>query len=304
MSGLDLAGIKQSGPTLVQIAGAAVKLKRVGKEWLGCCPFHADRSPSFTIFSGGARFKCFGCSVQGDVLDFLQLQAGVGLRDAAAMLSGGNLPVTTYQPAIADTEPKEDRGDEARDIWRNASPISGTPAETYLRRRGLWLNLPDSLRFARLRYGKRGPMHPCLIALVASVDNKAIGIQRTYLTDGGGKAAVPKPKLSLGSVRGGAIRLAPGAVKLMVCEGLEDGLTLQQELGCAVWVAAGASMLPSMRIPEGVASVVIGADGDEPGERSAQDAARAFARPGRQVRIIRPLDGHKDFNDELRGVAR
>jgi DNA primase len=50
-----------------------------------------------------------------------------------------------------------------------------------------------------------------------------------------------------------------------------------------------------------VRSVVIGADNDPAGDRAAQDAARAFVLRGLTVRIIRPLDGHKDFNDELKG---
>ena len=92
------------------------------------------------------------------------------------------------------------------------------------------------------------------------------GIQRTFLNEAGtGKAAVPKPKLSLGRVRGGAIQLAPAAAELIVCEGLEDGLTLQQECSRAVWVAAGASMLPGMELPPVVRQVTIGADGDEAG---------------------------------------
>jgi DNA primase len=113
-----------------------------------------------------------------------------------------------------------------------------------------------------------------------------------------GKAAVPKAKLSLGRVSGGAIRLAPCAASLVVCEGLEDGLTLQQELGRAVWVAAGASMLPSMAFPPNVRSVAIGGDNDEAGRMSARKAADSFARRGIESRVFFPVDA-KDFNQEL-----
>jgi DNA primase len=181
--------------------------------------------------------------------------------------------------------------------------VSGTAAETYLRGRGIDSAIPESIRFASLRYGKTGREHPCLIALAASVDNKAVGLHRIYLKpDGSGKADVPKSKLSLGQIAGAAIRLAPCAASMVVCEGIEDGLTLQQELGQAVWAAAGASMLPSMQLPAGVMSVTVAADNDAAGQRSAKAAAGAFSLDGRNVRIIRPLPGHKDFNDELRGV--
>jgi DNA primase len=294
---LDLKAIRLSNP-LPAVVGASVKLIRAGNEYKGCCPFHEDRSPSFTIFADGTRFYCFGCGATGDVLDFVQRAHGVGLLKAADMLGAGNLPSVHVRPVPCDHD--RDRIEEARAIWREAQPATGTPAEGYLRSRSLHLPIPDSIRFSHLPYGNRGPSHPCLIAAFASADHKLTGIQRTYLNAAGtGKAAVPKPKLSLGRVSGGAIRLAPCAASLVVCEGLEDGLTLQQEMGRAVWVAAGASMLPNMQFPQGVRSVVIGADGDEAGEAAAQRAAAAFAGRGLKVRIIRPLDGFKDFNDEL-----
>lgn len=293
---LDLDAIRQAHP-LPAVAGAVVKLRRAGAEWKACCPFHADRSPSFTIFDGGRRFQCFGCGASGDVLDFVQQLHGCGLRDAAEMLGGGDLPSIEIAPLPANDQ--GDRLDEARSIWRNAEPAPGTLADTYLRSRGLTLPIPESIRFARLRYGTKGREYPCLVAAVAGADNKLSGIQRTYLAeDGRGKADVPKAKLSLGRVSGGAIRLAPASAKLIVTEGLEDGLTLQQELGLAVWVAAGASMLPSMRFPEPVREVAIGGDADEAGRASAMKAAETFAARGLTSRVFFPVDA-KDFNQEL-----
>lgn len=284
------------------VLGPTLKLQRRGHELQACCPFHADRTPSFYVFANDRRFICFGCGAQGDVLDVVQRVHHVGLREAVSLLGGGTLPMVAPAPATSVEKPR--RRDEALSIWREAAPAPGTPVETYLRARGITSAIPRSLRFARLRYGRKGPLHPVMVALVASADNQAIGIQRTYLNEAGtGKAAVSKAKLSLGSVKGGAIRLAPCAARLVVCEGIEDGFTLQQQMGLAVWVAAGAGMLPAMRFPPGVTSVVIGADADAAGEAAARKAAHALALGGRQVRIIRPMEGFKDFNDELRGVA-
>lgn len=293
----DLNAIRSDNP-LPKIVGASVKLTQRGGEYIGCCPLHQDRSPSFTIFAGGDRFHCFGCGASGDVLDFVQLKHNVGLRDAAELLGSRSLPVVAIEPL---PEPEDrDTVAEAIAIWRAAVPVSGTLAERYLNARGIKMKIPESIRFAALRYGRHGPEHPCLVALIASVDNRAVGIQRTYLNAAGtGKAAVPKAKLSLGNVKGGAIRLAPAAAELVVAEGLEDALTLQQELGKAAWCAAGAGMLPAMRFPAGVNSVVIGADADEAGEAAAQKAAAAYTERGMTARIIRPLDGFKDFNAEL-----
>ncbi|WP_293943220.1 CHC2 zinc finger domain-containing protein [Sphingomonas sp.] len=293
----DLAAIR-SRHSLPAIVGASTKLIRAGREWKASCPLHPDRSPSFTIYEDGERYHCFGCGAGGDVLDYLQRAHDVGLREAVAMLEGGNLPVVV-QPALPP-EPERDTTAEAITIWRAAGPIGGTPAEAYLRGRGLDLRLPESLRFARLRYGSK--TLPCLVALIANADNKIGGVQRTFVKkDGSAKADVPAPKLSLGRIAGGAIRLAPAAANLIVTGGLEDGLTLQQEMGLAVWAATGEGNMAGMALPVGVKVVTIGADRDEAGERHARRAADAFVEQGRTVSIIRPLPGFNDFNSELQG---
>lgn len=300
MSLLDLDAIRIANP-LPAVVGASVKLHRAGNEWKACCPFHADRSPSFTIFDGGQRFHCFGCGAGGDVLDYLQLAHSVDLREAAAMLEAGSVPVVVQRSL--PPEPERDTIGEARAIWRSAFPAAGTPAGTYLRARGIHTAIPESIRFADLPYGRGGKPLPCLVAVIAGPDNKIAGIQRTYLRpDGAGKADVPAPKLSLGRIRGGAIRLTAAAAELIVTGGLEDALTLQQELGGAVWAATGEGNIASLQLPERVRSVVIGADADASGERFAQEAAEAFSLQERRVRIVRPEPPHKDFNAWLRGV--
>ena len=284
---------------------ARLNLVRTGREWKACCPFHADRSPSFTVYADDRRWHCFGCGAGGDQVDFIKRFYRVPHRDAVQMVGGDNLPdVVREQPELGRQEAERDTTAEAIAIWRQAGPVAGTEAEAYLRWRGLTCPIPESLRFARLRYGRRGRVHPCLVALVASVENKATGVQRTFLrSDGLGKADVPKPKLSLGHITGGAIRLASAAAEMVVCEGMEDALTLQQELGRSAWASAGAGNLAKLRLPVGVRSVIIGADADETGQDQARRAAKAFAEQGRQTRIINPLPGFKDFNEEIRSVA-
>ncbi len=51
---IDIDGVRAGNP-LPAVVGASLKLHRAGSEWKACCPFHADRSPSFTIFDGGGR---------------------------------------------------------------------------------------------------------------------------------------------------------------------------------------------------------------------------------------------------------
>lgn len=292
-------------------SAAGVKLQRAGREWKACCPFHPDRTPSWTIFADDRRWFCFGCGAQGDVLDFVQRAYNVKLPAAIEMLDGGALRELEQQRAPA--EPKKDLRAVADRIVRGSSPIEGTPAEAYLRCRGITMPLPHTLRFARLAPPKiecngvleaNGPgALPALVAVVTDAAGVLVGIQRTYLTDDGRKAATTdrkgKVKYSLGNVVGGAIQIGPPTASILVTEGLEDGLTLAQALGRSVWVAAGTSMLPRMVLPDDVHAVVIGADGDKGGKVAAAKAAEAFAASGRAVRIMRPNAPHKDFNAQL-----
>lgn len=296
---LDLDAIRRDHP-LPEIAGAIVKLQRAGSELKGCCPFHSDRSPSFTVFDGGRRFHCFGCGAFGDVLDFVQRAHRVGLREAAELLMGGNLP--SVEIAALPAADKGSRIEEARAIWRAAQPIAGTLAETYLRSRGLTLPLPASLRFARLPYGTHGPTLPVLVGCVAGPDDKLCGIARIFLApDGKGKATVAKPKLSLGHIAGGAVRLAPCARSITICEGIEDALTVQQETGRATWAALGTANLGKLVFPVKPDEVVIASDADASGQSAARKAAEAYAAQGIRTRIVLPLPGFKDFNSELAG---
>lgn len=283
------------------VFASSVKLVRAGREWKACCPFHSDRTPSLTINDAKGFYHCFGCGAHGDALDAARELQGLSLIDAAEMLAGGSLPsampARQFPPSPANDR---DTVEDARAIWRGSVPAQGTPAQAYLVSRGLHLPIPPTIRFAKLRYGGRGEPTPCLVALVTSPDNQLSGIQRTYLAaDGRGKADIPAAKRSLGRIMGGAIRLGPVASEVVVAEGLEDALSLQQELGAVAWAAGGASMLPGMEFPSSVKSVVIGRDNDSAGERSAHAAARNFSGRGLSVRIMRPSEGFKDFNQEL-----
>ncbi len=53
------------------IVGSYVTLKRAGSNLLGLCPFHSEKTPSFTVFSSSETFHCFGCGVGGDVISFI-----------------------------------------------------------------------------------------------------------------------------------------------------------------------------------------------------------------------------------------
>ena len=303
---IDLEAIRRT-TSLVDLAGAHTALKWSGGGWQGLCPFHRERTPSFTIFADGGRYHCFGCGASGDVFDFVQAVEGVGLIDAAHKLASGSPPLKTVRPVSTIREPDQDaarKAAKAKAIWNAAIPAAGTIAEAYLASRGITMPIPPAIRYAFpcIQDGREWPM---LVAGIEDANGALIGIQRTFLAkDGQGKAPIPKPKLSLGSIRGGAIRCDDPDRTLILTEGLEDALSAMQLFGIAAWAAAGAGMLASMRLPFSIRSVIIARDNDPAGERAAQAAARAFSLQGREVRIIQPMDGCKDFNDELKEATQ
>jgi DNA primase len=311
------ADIRDRFPVSSVARQAGVELQRAGRELRGCCPFHPDRSPSFYVYADDRRFQCFGCGAEGDVLDFAQRAYGVTLLPAIEMLDGG--PLRELEQQRAPAKPKADMRPVVQRIVNASVPIEGTPAEVYLRSRGITMDLPPTLRFARLAppqiegngvLAANGPvLMPVLIAIVTDPAGELVGLQRTYLTEDGRKAATtatetdrkPKVKYSLGNVIGGAIQIGPASASMLVTEGLEDGLTLAQALGRSVWVAAGTSMMPQMTFAPVTRVVVIGADEDEAGAVAATKAAEAFANSGLATRIMRPTPPYKDFNAELLG---
>lgn len=291
---IDFASIKAEH-RLSAIIGQSMKLRRAGREFVGCCPFHNEKTASFTVNDDKGFAHCFGCGWHGDAVDFIAAVEGGSLKDAAARITGGDIPTA---PRLAAPERDCDTVGLARSIWRQSLPIEGTPAAQYLWQRGITAKLPPSLRFARLRY-PGGAILPALVAAIIAPGRTLAGVQRIFLTEDGLKASVPNPKLSLGRVSGNAIRLGPPAAALVVCEGLEDALSLQQELGRVVWAAAGAAMLSAMRFPDAVQSVVIARDNDAAGERESDKAAASYAERGLAVRVMHPRPDFKDFNEQL-----
>lgn len=70
-------------------ADCNVSLKKDGNEWVGLCPFHDERTPSFSIYpsqDGFERFHCFGCGAEGDVIDFVEQIKGVDRKEAMRYL--------------------------------------------------------------------------------------------------------------------------------------------------------------------------------------------------------------------------
>ena len=85
-----------------------VTLKRRGVRWVGLCPFHSEKTPSFTVSPERGLFKCFGCGKGGDVFSFIQLRENVSFMEAMRHLAdraGVDLRDTTQRSPTALGEP-------------------------------------------------------------------------------------------------------------------------------------------------------------------------------------------------------
>jgi DNA primase len=306
----EIAAVK-SRRTLAEIVGRyADGERRVGGRRFWLCPFHNERTPSFTVTPDGRGFVCFGCGAKGDVLDFVMQVERLDLKGAIAFLAGDAAPTTPTgrcMPMSARPQQGGERNNRltALEMWAGARPIASTLGERYLRARGIEINLPPSLRFAdALLHAPTGLRLPALIAAIAGPDCKITAVTRIYLrADGSGKAGVSPPKMTLGPMANGAVRLAPAGDILGLSEGVEWAASAMQLYGQPVWATLGAGRLANVAVPETVRRLVIFGDRGEAGEAAAERAQQAHVRPGRVVQVVYPATGG-DFNDDLQAEIK
>src|SRR4051812_43332642 len=72
---------------MVELVGARSDLRRVGSRWTGLCPFHDERTPSFSVNAENKLYHCFGCQESGDAIDFVQATEGLDFPEAVEVLA-------------------------------------------------------------------------------------------------------------------------------------------------------------------------------------------------------------------------
>jgi hypothetical protein len=211
-------------------------------------------------------------------------------------------PVLAAQRRAKEQADRKSRARHAATLWREAVPIFGTTAETYLRWRAIVCPLPETLRFhPACWHGATVTRHPALVGLVEGGDG--VAVHRTYLRpDGLGKAEVDPAKAMLGAVAGGAVRLTHEPEGLAVAEGIETGLSLKCGIlrgPAAIWAALSTSGLRALRLPREPGKLIIAVDGDDAGRAAADVLALRAHTAGWTVSILDPGDD-RDWNDILR----
>src|SRR6188472_257464 len=88
---------------LSSVIAPSVKLIRAGREFKACCPFHNEKTPSFTVNDEKGFYHCFGCGAHGDVIRWMTDQRGLSFMDAVKELaSEARMEVPRADPREAE----------------------------------------------------------------------------------------------------------------------------------------------------------------------------------------------------------
>jgi len=139
-NGMSLEEFKARLP-IAEIVGRHVRLARRGREFTGLCPFHQEKTPSFTVSEEKGFYHCFGCNQHGNAVDFLMAIEGLDFGQAilrAADLTGLPPPIRVGKKTT-EAEKTLYQANDAAARWFSGC-LSGPPgreARHYLERRGL-----------------------------------------------------------------------------------------------------------------------------------------------------------------------
>jgi DNA primase len=145
---------------IAEVIGQTVALKRQGRNWVGLCPFHGEKTPSFSVNGERQFYHCFGCKAGGDVFKFVQETEKVGFLEAVELLSRrAGIPVPERRPGERGQRTglldALEAAAAAYEQWLG-DPQAGGAARAYLERRGI---TRDSQRAFRLGLAPAGWDH-------------------------------------------------------------------------------------------------------------------------------------------------
>jgi len=130
---------------IVDVVRRYVSLRPGGGRQMGLCPFHQEKTPSFSVSETEGFFYCFGCQAGGDVIDFYQRVNGLEFKDALEQLAQeAGIELTAFKPDPEYDERQKlkrlchEMHEAAQEYYRrNLNQATGDTARAYLRRRGM-----------------------------------------------------------------------------------------------------------------------------------------------------------------------
>jgi DNA primase len=165
----------RSRADIVEIIGSHVRLRKAGRNWVGLCPFHNEKTPSFSVNAERGFFYCFGCGVGGTVFNFLMRVEGLTFPEVVRSLAhkyGVALPETDeHGPARGEREAMLRANELAAEffehvLWSEKTP-AGAATRAYLKSRGLSV---DTSRHFRIGYAPASTA-----SLATALDKRGLG---------------------------------------------------------------------------------------------------------------------------------
>jgi DNA primase len=135
----DIAKVR-AATDFVALAGEHLALRRAGSRWVGLCPFHTEKSPSFSVNAELGMYYCFGCGAKGDVITFVREMEHLDFVEAVEKLAArAGISLRYDDEAAGRGHQRRERIHEALDAaiaWYHERLLSGpdaAPARAYLR---------------------------------------------------------------------------------------------------------------------------------------------------------------------------
>lgn len=314
---------------LVRLIDSRVPLKKKGKDFWACCPFHQEKSPSFSVSADKQIYYCFGCHTHGNAIGFLMAHDRLSFPEAVKTLAeeaGIALPEDSPTGDQEDLRPLRAILEKAVALYQSMFS-EYPPAQEYLRGRGLDVDTiarfelgyaPPAAQFLSQKLGNDASLRRQLLGagLVSSRDDGSVydrfrGRVIFPIRDGRGQAVglggrsldghEPKylnsPESALyhkGRVLYGLHQAKEGvrrAGRVLLVEGYLDVITLHQ-VGIDYAVAASGTALGDSQLEmlfRVAAEVLLCFDGDNAGRNAAWRAVQVAPEHLREGRLLRVL---------------
>jgi len=270
---IDIEGLKTGVDLAEVVQQQGIRLRRDGHEWVGLCPFHKEKSPSFRVYPD-QHYYCFGCQVHGDVLDFLREMHGIGLREAAEMLGAQDRP----QAPARKPQEREDV-----DVYAGLAPAAGTPViepnrplRVWNAKRDRWSEMTPAMVFPypgvgvviRVDIGEGRKITP-MLRWVAKPDGEVCWAICPF----------PKPRPLYGTMDGPQVIVVEG-------EKAADAARRLLRLPVVTWAAGTSGARHTDWSPVAGKRLVLWPDADQPGwDVMREVAALATAAGAAEIKI-------------------
>jgi DNA primase len=157
----------KSQTDIVAVVGDVVPLKKAGATWKGLCPFHQEKTPSFTVNRDKGVFHCFGCGAGGDVVSFVEMTQKVAFPEAVRFLAqraGMPVPEPTGGPEDREAAAERDaivklHEEAARFYQEQLTTAAGARARRELETRGLSPDTVQTFGYGYAPAGGRETLH-------------------------------------------------------------------------------------------------------------------------------------------------